>query len=192
MERDEIREVLAALAEGLDPLTGEALPASSPCHHPRVVRALYSALQLINPTPATSAALVEAQGIGEGRPANAGKPWDQAEDDWLARDFISGGSLGELAGRHGRTTGAIESRLCRLGLLELPADRQARATAGTARTAGARATQDPGLTGPAPKSQPTGSAPLRSPGTAKPGPAAPRRGPSEDTAGRGMHDRDTT
>lgn len=47
--------------------------------------------------------------------ANAGAPWSQEEDDELSREFAAKISIAELAKRHGRTQGAINSRLVRLG-----------------------------------------------------------------------------
>ncbi len=52
---------------------------------------------------------------GEDGPASAGKPWDRVEDDQLIASFESGMSIKELALKHQRTAGAIQSRLIRLG-----------------------------------------------------------------------------
>jgi hypothetical protein len=51
-------------------------------------------------------------------PANAGKPWDEAQEQQLAAAFKAGATVAELAERHQRTTGSITSRLVLLGLIE--------------------------------------------------------------------------
>jgi hypothetical protein len=109
MELADACEVLESLASGLDPLTGAALPESSPLHHARVVRALYTALLHLS-KPATGVQL----------PGKAGKPWDAAEDARLLAAFDAGVKIPELAARHQRTRGAIQSRLIRLGRLQAP------------------------------------------------------------------------
>ena len=48
-------------------------------------------------------------------PHNAGKSWDAAEDESLVREFEGGETMAALARAHGRTPGAIKSRLIRLG-----------------------------------------------------------------------------
>lgn len=48
---------------------------------------------------------------------NAGKPWTEAEDNKLKDEFDSKMPIKAIAKEHGRTVGAIESRLVRLGKL---------------------------------------------------------------------------
>ena len=45
-----------------------------------------------------------------------GKPWTDIEDDKLRDEFKSKIKLSDIAAEHGRTRGAIESRLDHLGL----------------------------------------------------------------------------
>ena len=47
---------------------------------------------------------------------NAGKPWNDIEDSKLSDEFASKMSISDIASEHGRTRGAIESRLEKLGL----------------------------------------------------------------------------
>ena len=47
---------------------------------------------------------------------NAGKPWTDIEDEKLTDEFASKMSISDIAAEHGRTRGAIESRLEKLGL----------------------------------------------------------------------------
>ena len=102
--------VLQALVDGYDPTTGEVLPDDGIASEPRVLRALVTALGII-----------EADRMREGRrrslPARAGQPWAAKEDELLARAYGSGSTKTELAKDHERTPGAIASRLVRLGIV---------------------------------------------------------------------------
>ena len=113
MEEDKARTIVAALANGIDPGTGEALAGDSVFQSPDVVRALMCAVRAL-----------EAPGSRRDRadlPANAGKPWSPAEDERLLAEFDAGRSLKEMAGLHARTVAGIEARLERLGRLDADA-----------------------------------------------------------------------
>lgn len=97
------REIVSMLADGVDPTTGEVLPKESVYNAPEVIRALHT--------------LLEATRVVDLPPnRNAGKPWTDIEDDKLRDEFAAKISISDIAKEHGRTTGAIESRLDRLGL----------------------------------------------------------------------------
>ncbi|RZF26069.1 hypothetical protein EVC45_29910 [Paraburkholderia sp. UYCP14C] len=110
----EAKTTLETLARGIDPATGELLPEQSPFNNPQVIRALFFAAKeiekLVEPDPAARA---ERE-----RPKNAGRAWPPEEDEALLRDFDAGMSPKQLAAKHGRTKGAIDSRLVRLGRVE--------------------------------------------------------------------------
>jgi hypothetical protein len=108
MEANRSLEILKSLSEGIDPFTGEIFPEDSPYRHPETRAALSSAID----------ALVRLQSRlarQEKLPGNAGKAWTEAEDDQLATGFDAGKSFKELSEEHGRTEGAIKSRLLKLG-----------------------------------------------------------------------------
>ncbi|MFO7190465.1 MAG: hypothetical protein DIU74_012320 [Pseudomonadota bacterium] len=115
MDQDKARSILKALAEGLDPRSGEAFPADSPYQHPDVIRALYAALEAMHPradrrdAPRRSA------------PGNAGKPWSKEEDERLLAAFAAGLSIEALAAQHGRSRTGIEARLAKYGKVPPPA-----------------------------------------------------------------------
>ncbi len=44
-------KVIEALANGIDPLTGEALPEESPYNSPEIIRALFATLDFIKHPP---------------------------------------------------------------------------------------------------------------------------------------------
>lgn len=100
------KELIAGLADGLDPLTGEVLPDDSVCNRPEIVRALHTVLAELSPKAAKQL------------PAHAGEPWTEAEENKLIEEFDAGMRISAIAKEHGRTRGAIESRLSGLGKKE--------------------------------------------------------------------------
>lgn len=108
METNETAKIIQALANGMDPITGEVFPESSPYNHPKVIRALFQTLK----------ALERSRGLDKReRPSNAGKPWDEKQDRDLLKDFDAGTPTSEIATKHGRTEYAITARLVKLGKL---------------------------------------------------------------------------
>lgn len=104
------REIVRTLADGVDPTTGEILPAESVYNSPDVIRALFTLME------ATS----EQKRAEQIPNRNAGKPWTEIEDDKLRDEFASKMKIADIAKEHGRTYGAIESRLDYLGLKKKP------------------------------------------------------------------------
>ena len=108
MEIAKAREIIRILADGVDPTTGEVLPAESVYNSPEVIRALFAVLE---------ATALQPQNYAR---RNAGKPWPKAEDEKLKDEFTAKMSISDIAKEHGRTYGAIESRLDLLGLKRKP------------------------------------------------------------------------
>ena len=100
------KELLTALADGIDPFTGKTLPQDHICNHPDMIRALHQILGSIQDIKKSPSA------------PNAGKPWSQAEQDKLVDEFRSGMKISAMAKEHGRSQGAIEAKLAHLGLIE--------------------------------------------------------------------------
>ena len=69
-------------------------------------------------TSRTPGAVANATGTGA-RPANTGRSWTTDEDADVARLFDEGSDVAAIAAELGRSTGAIRSRLRRLGRLDL-------------------------------------------------------------------------
>jgi hypothetical protein len=86
------------------------LRGDNPLSHPDTVKALRAA----------AAAL--GSGLPPKRPHelphNAGKAWDAAEEETLVREFEGGETMAAIARAHGRTPGAIKSRLICLGKID--------------------------------------------------------------------------
>lgn len=100
------KEILTALADGVNPLTGEVLPPEDSCNQAEVVRALHAALAALNPPKQKNT------------PSNAGKPWSLEEDDRLRSEVQSGMSARKIAVAHERSRGAITSRIALLGIAQ--------------------------------------------------------------------------
>ena len=109
------RQIVRLLAEGVDPLTGEMLSNESIYNKPDVIRALYTVLEVTAPKTEASK---PAQPRDPKR--NAGKPWTAVEGDKLRDEFEEKMNISDIAKEHGRTYGAIESRLEHLGLKKKP------------------------------------------------------------------------
>lgn len=105
MELKQAKALLTELADGVDPLTGECLPADSVCNRPEIIRALHCVLQYVSDRPKRSAL------------PNAGKPWTEEDETALMQMFDAGRSVEEMQARFQRTNGAIVRRLERLGRL---------------------------------------------------------------------------
>jgi len=111
MQLDAALPIVRALADGVNPVTGEAYPEHSPYAEPRTLRALFSAVDLM-------AKEVEREKRRERLPANFGKPWSEGEDRALIAEFDAAIAMGEMARRHARTQSSIRLRLEKLGKIE--------------------------------------------------------------------------
>ena len=111
MQIDTALPIVRALADGINPITGETYPEHSPYAEPRALRALYSAVDLMQKE-------IEREKRRERLPANFGKPWTEEEDRVLTGAFDSGLALGAIATKHARTLSSIRLRLEKLGKIE--------------------------------------------------------------------------
>lgn len=118
MELQIARQIIDTLAQGIHPVTGEAMPDDSPYNAPPVIRALH-----------TVARALEAAGTPPGAeppkgraplPPNAGKKWTDQEDTALETAFDAGIPLKQVAQELGRTAFAVEQRLVKLGKIAAP------------------------------------------------------------------------
>ena len=103
MDLQRAAELLAGLADGVDPLTGEVLPEDSVCNKAEIVRALHYVLAALSNKPSRP------------QPANAGKPWNVADEEVLCRMYDAGSTKKEMCAYFKRSEGGIASRLVRLG-----------------------------------------------------------------------------
>lgn len=94
MEPDRAIEIVQALADGVDPYSGDRFPSGSPYQQADTVRALHLALE----------------GLTKLRRA-----WTEDEEREFLREFDDKLDVEEIAAKHERTKGAIWARLEKLG-----------------------------------------------------------------------------
>lgn len=112
MDTEKSLKIICALADGVDPQTGEQFPDDSPYQNPQTIRALFVAIQ----------ALERVKKYGDRQqqlPMNAGNAWSNDEDHRLVSAFDSGKTIKQLAEEHHRTEGSIRSRLIKHGKIQL-------------------------------------------------------------------------
>ena len=112
MELDRAREIVRALADGLDPLSGQRLPSNSPFRQSDVVSAFHVALEAMDRKNSPARLPIERN------LQNAGAGWTTEEEQRLRSAFQAGKTIAEIARSHGRGEGGITARLVRLGLLQ--------------------------------------------------------------------------
>jgi len=117
-------KIIEALANGINPLTGEVLPEESLYNSPEIIRALFSTLDLIKHPPKKQPKVKktleqkQAENLENGLPKNAGLPWTEEQKNNVAEQFESGKLVSILANEFGRTNGSINSELKKQGLIE--------------------------------------------------------------------------
>jgi len=110
MQREHIVSILESLANGVDPTTDTELPQPL-FHSPDVIRALFTAAQMLSTQPTHAVRRPNA-------PPSAGARWTDAEDAQVCEEYDGGMSFSDIAQKHQRTTGAIMSRLAKLGRVD--------------------------------------------------------------------------
>jgi len=118
MEKEQTLKLLNALANGVDPGTGERFTTDSPYQHPDTVRALYEAVRMLEGAQAPGAAPARRP---EPPPSGAGSRWSSEEEELLAAGFDAGKTVDELARLHHRSRAGIEARLLKLGKIDASA-----------------------------------------------------------------------
>jgi len=105
--------IVSALANGVNPTTGEVFPSDSPYQSPAIIRALFIASRVLEgalPAPPL-AAKPEPAPAAKPNTSNVGKPWSPEDDQRLLSEFDAGRTASELAKLLGRTLAGIEARL---------------------------------------------------------------------------------
>jgi hypothetical protein len=117
MELDRAKEIVQALADGVDPYTGDRFPADGPYQRADTVRALYTILEALSSAPSASRREKPPRPVDPNKPRAGGK-WTEEEEAKLREAFHARKPFDQIAKDHGRTPGAITARLVKLGLLE--------------------------------------------------------------------------
>lgn len=108
MEIEEALKIVRALADGVDPHTGQACPSDSIVRNPLVVIALHRAVGAME----TQA---EREKAKQGQPGNAYRWWSKAEEQQVCEELRQGLDFKEIAKKHNRTVPSIVARLIKLG-----------------------------------------------------------------------------
>lgn len=106
MDINRAKEIIEALAEGIDPTTGELLSEDNVCNKGEVVRAFYSVLETLDKKRKKSL------------PENAGKPWTREDEELLKEMYANGSSKPEICRTLKRTVTGVAARLVRLGIID--------------------------------------------------------------------------
>ena len=101
------KEIISALAEGVDPTTGEILPDNSVCNKGEIVRAFYAVLNHL-----------DEKKPKKNSPANAGKPWTKEDEDLLVSLYRSSTPKREICKTLQRTESGVAARLVHLGIID--------------------------------------------------------------------------
>ncbi|MFC1478362.1 hypothetical protein ACFL57_02775 [Candidatus Margulisiibacteriota bacterium] len=120
MKTSETKRIIEALANGIDPMTGEIYPKDSPYNHPEVIRTLFfiqNNLKKLNIRKRMTIAERQGENIENGCPRNYGLPWDEALKKEVAVSFKGGSNVNQMAGKLERTRGSIISELRKQGLI---------------------------------------------------------------------------
>ena len=108
MEIQETLRIMRALADGINPETGDFLVADAVYQYPPVVRALNQAVGALE-------IMQERLRNKKASPAKAGKSWSRAEDQQVCEELRRGIDFHQIAKTHNRTIGSIIARLVKLG-----------------------------------------------------------------------------
>lgn len=106
---DNSRKIIRLLADGVDPVTGEILPDSSPYNQPQIIRALFAVLEELDSSRKAK--------IKRSLPVKHGKPWTEEEKNQLVVMYKQGATLKSITEHFQRSSGAIRAELIKQGHL---------------------------------------------------------------------------
>lgn len=105
MNNGEARRILAQLAEGVDPITGEVLPEQRVCNEPAVIRALFRAVSALDAheqiLPASQREK-ENERCPRANRVNNTKAWTSEEDTYLRHAHRCGASYEQMSAQPAR------------------------------------------------------------------------------------------
>lgn len=90
MDSSQALGIIQALADGIDPRSGEVFAAESPYQNAQIVRALVVALRSLQER-------IEMENRRRSLPGNVGKPWSVEDESLLSSEFDTGKDVAELA-----------------------------------------------------------------------------------------------
>ncbi|MDX3774995.1 hypothetical protein QE250_12795 [Chromatiaceae bacterium AAb-1] len=109
MEKDKAFSIVDALANGINPVTGECFPEDSPYNHPDIIRALFSVLREQQTVKKPKKSLEEKQqeNLAKGLPMNYGLPWTDENIDLVIKQFALNVPIDVIANQIARKPGSI-------------------------------------------------------------------------------------
>lgn len=106
MDISRAKEIIEALAEGIDPTTGEVLPDDHVCNKGEVVRAFYDVIETFDKKQKKNL------------PENAGQPWTEKDESLLKEMYSNGDSKSDICRTLKRSVTEVAARLVRLGIID--------------------------------------------------------------------------
>lgn len=116
-------KILRALANGINPDTGELLTHSSVAHTPEMIRMLFALSDELmgqpekNKKTKLSPLEREQKNIAEGKPAKSYFPWAEEEKKQLEKEYAAGKAVEQLSAGLGRSVRAVAIQLEKMGLI---------------------------------------------------------------------------
>ena len=117
MDLVEARDIVKALADGVNPVTGEVLPAASPYNNPAIIRALFLVSKSLK-MPSLTVEERQQRNLKMGRPKNSGLPWSNELKADLAAKYKAEPSIGRLAKHFERSRTSIVLELINQGFIQ--------------------------------------------------------------------------
>ncbi|ELS9256580.1 hypothetical protein R6H74_004618 [Vibrio parahaemolyticus] len=99
MEQEKAYSIIDALANGIDPNTGECFPEDSPYNNPDVIRALFFVLRNKPAQKKQKKSLEEKQreNVEKGLPKNYGLPWTDESVEYVINQYHANASIDVIA-----------------------------------------------------------------------------------------------
>ena len=109
MDQEKAYSLIDALANGIDPNTGEYFPEDSPYNHPDIIRALFYVLRNKPTQKKQKKSLEEKQqeNISKGLPKNYGLPWTDETVEYVINQHQANTSIDVIAQEVARKPSSI-------------------------------------------------------------------------------------
>lgn len=109
MNQDKIVTIIEALANGIDPITGEVLPDNSPYNQPEVIRSLFQVTKLIPKAKKSKRTTEQKQqeNLEKGLPKNYGLAWLEGDINSVVNQYKSNVTIDDIAEEQARKPSSI-------------------------------------------------------------------------------------
>ena len=119
MNQEKIISIIEALANGIDPTTGEILPDCSPYNQPEIIRALFQVTNLIPKVkkPKRTTEQKQQENIEKGLPQNFGLAWLGDDINSVITQYKSDITINVIADEQARKPSSIIGLLKKQGVI---------------------------------------------------------------------------